>query len=165
MKKIILILFLIPLCTLAFAGDGDRYIKAYTGWLYRNTLNATIGIEFERSYHNSWELYFDLTNRYRKCPDCNKYTRDSFWYYKTFAVGAAYNYSIWRGKNSTFRLRPGVDLGTNGYVFLLSVEAGFEYNYSFKNNWMISFQQKNEVIFWGRDHIRNGLLIGLKIPF
>jgi hypothetical protein len=45
------------------------------------------------------------------------------------------------------------------------VEGGLEYNYVFPNRVQFSVIQKNQVSFFHGDTFRNGLLIGIKIPF
>ena len=45
------------------------------------------------------------------------------------------------------------------------MEAGFEYSYVFQNGWEFSLIQKNNVNFLHGDTFRNGLLLGVKIPF
>ena len=49
--------------------------------------------------------------------------------------------------------------------FFVGLEAGFEYNYVFQNGREFALIQKNNVYFVHGDTFRNGILIGLKIPF
>lgn len=165
MKKIFLVLIVTLSFSLKlFAGDGDKHLSIAGGWQYKNTVNALVSLEFETKYHNSWEVYVDLSNAYAKCPDHNKIDSKSFWDYKTFGMGVAYKPTFWRGKNSTLRWRVGADIGANQKGFQASVDIGIEYNYALKNGMQLFMLQKNDFVFWTRDHFRNGLLIGLKIP-
>lgn len=164
MKKIYILAIMITMSLHCFAGDGDKFLNLTGGWQWKNTVNAVVGFELETKYHNAWELYFDLATAYRTCPVCHKVCSDSFWDYKTFGIGAAYKPSMWRGKNSTVRWRFGADLGANHKGFQASVDIGLEYSYSFKNGIQFFVMQKNDFVFWTRDHFRNGLLIGLKFP-
>lgn len=165
MKKILLSTLMIILFALkSFAGDKDKHFTIAGGWQFKNTINALISLEFETKYHNAWEIYVDLSNAYTKCPEHNRIDSKSFWDYKTFGIGAAYKPTFWRGKNSTLRWRAGADLGANRGGFQASVEIGIEYNYCFRNGMQFFMLQKNDFVFWTRDHFRNGLLIGLKIP-
>ena len=125
---------------------------------------AVVGLEFEGKYHNAYELYIDLATAYDKCPVCNKVCSDSFWSYKTFGIGAAYKPTISRGKNSNLRWRFGADLGANRKGFQASIDIGLEYSYSFRNGMQVFVMQKNDFVFWTRDHFRNGLLVGVKFP-
>ncbi|KAB4177745.1 hypothetical protein GAQ04_24305, partial [Bacteroides uniformis] len=106
----------------------------------------------------------DLATAYDKCPVCNKVCSDSFWSYKTFGIGAAYKPTISRGKNSNLRWRFGADLGANRKGFQASIDIGLEYSYSFRNGMQVFVMQKNDFVFWTRDHFRNGLLVGVKFP-
>ena len=170
MKKIIFLLIIFIFSLKSFAGDGDKFFNVYGGWQgnavkwNRQMVNLMIGLEFEGKYHNAWELYFDFSTAYKKCPDCDKVCSKSFFDYKTFGVGAAYKPVLSRGKNSLLRWRVGADIGANERGFQASLDLGLEYSYSFKNGMQIFVLQKNDIVFWSRDHFRNGLLIGFKFP-
>ena len=47
MKRLILTLFCASSLLLARAGDGDEFFHVSAGYLYNNTLNASIGWEHE----------------------------------------------------------------------------------------------------------------------
>ncbi len=143
---------------------SDKFFNISGGWQWKNTVNAVVGLEFEGKYHNAYELYIDLATAYDKCPVCNKVCSDSFWSYKTFGIGAAYKPTISRGKNSNLRWRFGADLGANRKGFQASIDIGLEYSYSFRNGMQVFVMQKNDFVFWTRDHFRNGLLVGVKFP-
>ena len=68
-------------------------------------------------------------------------------------------------RNGTLRFRLGPQFGATQKKFFLGVEAGFEYSYVFQNGWEFSLLQKNNVNFLHGDTFRNGLLLGVKIPF
>lgn len=70
-----------------------------------------------------------------------------------------------RYKNGMLRFRFGPQFGATQKKFFLGVEAGFEYSYVFQNGWEFSLIQKNNVNFLHGDTFRNGLLLGVKIPF
>lgn len=147
------------------AGNGDYFFNVSGGWQWKNTVNFLLGLEKETKYHNAWEVYLDLATAYAVCPDHGVVDSKSFWDYKTFGIGAAYKHNILRGKNSTFRARFGADLGANRKGFQASLDVGLEYAYSFRNGMQIFVLQKNDFVFWTRDHFRNGLLVGIKFPF
>ena len=81
-----------------------------------------------------------------------------------YTSGAAYKPTISRGKNSNIRWRFGADLGANRKGFQASIYIGLEYSYSFRNGMQVFVMQKNDFVFWTRDHFRNGLLVGVKFP-
>lgn len=154
----------------SYAGDGDTFLNVSGGW-QANTqrfkspiVNALVGMEFEGKYHNAWEVYVDLSTAYEKCPIHGKVDSKSFWSYKTFGIGGAYKPAFIRRKNSVVRWRFGTDLGANKSGFQASVDLGLEYSYSFRNGMQFFVLQKNDFVFWSRDHFRNGILIGVKFP-
>lgn len=49
--------------------------------------------------------------------------------------------------------------------FFLGLEGGFEYSYVLRSGMEFSIIQKNNVNFLHGDTFRNGLLLGIKIPF
>lgn len=163
-NRLLLILSLLLCVQRSFAGDGDKYINVSGGWQYKNTVNALISVEFEGINHSSYEFYLDLANVYREAPD-GKVHSNTFWDYKSLGIGTAWKPVISRGRNTALKWRLGADIGANDNSFQASLEVGLEYSYTLKNGWKLFALQKNELVFWTRDHFRNGLLIGVKLPF
>lgn len=167
MRKTITLIIILLLAYVDYstAGDKDKYFGINAGYLYRRGLNANVFFEQEIANHNAYEIYLDLYNQWSKAED-GKIYKDNFWKYnRTWGIGLAYKHALWKGKNSNFRLRFGGDLGTNTHQFVGSLEAGFEMNFVFKNRVQFTISQKNDFVFGGKDHFRNGLLIGFKLPF
>lgn len=164
MKKVLVIISAALFSLKSFAGDGDKFLNLSGGYQWKNTVNLLVGFEAETKYHNAWELYFDLSTAYTTCPTCYKVCSKSFWDYKTFGLGIAYKPSLYRGKNSVVRWRIGADIGANRKGFQASIDLGIEYSYSFRNGMQVFVLQKNDFVFWTRDHFRNGLLVGVKFP-
>ena len=79
--------------------------------------------------------------------------------------GLLYKYCLKKFKNSNLRLRFGPQFGAHTGDYFFAVEGGLEYNYVFRSGIQFSLIQKNQVSFLHGDSFRNGLLIGLKIPF
>ena len=88
-----------------------------------------------------------------------------FWKGYYWDGGILYKHRLARYKNGMLRFRFGPEFGAVERKFFVGLEAGFEYNYVFQNGWEFSLIQKNNVNFVHGDTFRNGLLIGLKIPF
>jgi hypothetical protein len=148
------------------AGEGDKYIGLQTGLLYPRIYNITLSAEMETSYHNAWEAYIDYQTQWNDCPACGKVCMRSFWKDRfSYNAGVAYKPAISRGKNSVWRARFGADLGVCNKKFALGVEIGLEYAYTTRSGIQLVFQQKNEVMFWGKPTWRNGALIGVRFPF
>lgn len=164
MKKILLIAIVSLFSLKSFAGDGDKFFNLSGGWQWKNTVSVMAAMEFENKYHSAWEMYLNLSTTYAECPDHHRVDSKSFWDYKVFGLGAAYKPVITRGKNSTLRWRVGADLGANRGGFQANVNLGLEYNYAFRSGIQFFVLQRNDFIFWSRDHFRNGLFVGFKLP-
>ena len=165
MKKVGIIIVSLLCVTSAFAGQGDTYLTLNGGFLFNSTLNASLGYERELNYRDALEFYGEVGDRWEKDPVCGKVCRESFFKNYYWDGGIAYNKCLKRMKNSTFRLRLGPQMGAVKGRFFLAVECGFEYNVVFPNRVQLSVTQKNQVGFLHGDTFRNGLLVGLKIPF
>ena len=86
---------------------------------------------------------------------------DGYWW----NAGLVYKHRLARYKNGMLRFRFGPQFGAVKHDFFIGLEAGFEYSYVFLNGWEFSVIQKNNVNFLHGDTFRNGLLLGVKIPF
>lgn len=64
-----------------------------------------------------------------------------------------------------FRFHVGPEFKAEERKFFVGLEADFEYNYVFQNGRELALTQMNNVNFVNGDTFRNGILIGLKIPF
>lgn len=149
----------------ASAGEGEKYVGLQTGLLYPRIYNIVLSAEMETSYHNAWEAYVDYQTQWNDCPTCGKVCMRSFWKGRfSYCFGAAYKPALSRGKNSVFRARLGADLGVCNKDFALGVGIGFEYVYTTRCGIQLVFQQKNEVMFWGKPTWRNGALVGVRFP-
>lgn len=157
MKKFLftMVCALTALC--ASAQDGKLTINA--GFLFPSTLNATVGYEHPLSYGNAVEVFGELGNHWQT-PVCHRFWKGYYW-----DGGLVYKHRLVRYKNGMFRFRFGPQFGATQRKFFLGIESGFEYNYVFQNGWEFALIQKNNVNFIHGDTFRNGLLIGMKIPF
>ncbi len=169
MKKYLLII----LCSFSFysfAQEGSKYIFGGMGrqrnmieWKHQ-FLNFNLGIEFEGRYHTAWEVYIDISSKYKNCKSC-KITNYRAYDYNSFGLGVAYKSVIIRGKKSQLRWKAGVDIGSNIKPhFQTSIDIGLEYSYTFKNNMKLYILQKNDFVFWNKSHFQNGLVMGVKFP-
>ena len=139
MKKILFILF----CSVAFIGASAQTgkVSVNAGFLFPSTLNATLGYEYPLSYGNAVEVYGEVGNHWQK-PVCHNFWKGYFW------DGGM-----------------GPQFGAVQKKFFFGLEAGFEYSYVFRSGLEFSVIQKNNVNFLHGDTFRNGLLLGIKIPF
>ena len=157
MKKILMIIC----CAFAVfsASAQDKKLTLNAGFLFPNTLNAMIGYEYPLSYGNAVEIYGEVGNHWQK-PTCCRFWKGYYW-----DGGLVYKQRLVRYKNGMLRFRFGPQFGATQKKFFLGVEVGFEYSYVFQNGWEFSLIQKNNVNFLHGDTFRNGLLLGVKIPF
>lgn len=154
MKKYILLLLYVLSFNYAKAGDGDSFFSFAGGAMYNSTLNANLSYEKFTSYHNSYSFDLDYTNDFSNSKK-----------FEALTIGASYKKVLRRYKNGTLRGVIGVGVGMNTDRFQAVIIPCLEYNHTFKNNMIFFVQQKNQVIFWGRDWLRVGATIGFKIPF
>jgi hypothetical protein len=154
MKKYILLLICISFFGYAKAGDGDTFFSFSGGALYNSTGNATLSYEKYTSYHNSYSIDLDYTNDFSKSKK-----------FEDLTIGMSYKKVFRRYKNATLRGVIGGGIGMNSERFQAVIMPSFEYNYTFSNGCQFFVQQKNQIVFWGRDWLRVGGAIGFKIPF
>lgn len=160
-----LLLGMTMISSLSYAGEGDNRVFISAGFLIPTTLNAEFAFEHEVRYGNAWELTFEVGNKYEKDPVCGKYCDETFWNGYYWDGGVNYKKVLKKGKNSIFRIKGGPKFGAYKGRFAYGAEISFEYNIQLENGIQISFTQKNQVNFNHGDDFRNGLLVGLKIPF
>ena len=141
------------------ASAQDKKLTLNAGFLFPNTLNAMIGYEHPLSYGNAVEIYGEVGNHWQE-PTCCRFWKGYYW-----DGGLVHKQRLARYKNGMLRFRFGPQFGATQKKFFLGVEAGFEYSYVFQNGWEFSLIQKNNVNFLHGDTFRNGLLLGVKIPF
>lgn len=154
MKKILMFVF----CAVAAfsVSAQDRKISVNAGFLFPQTLNAMVGYEHPLSYGNAVEVYGEAGNHWQE---------KDFWKGYYWDGGLAYKHRLVRYKNGMLRFRFGPQFGAVQKKFFMGLEAGFEYSYVFENGCEFSLIQKNNVNFLHGDTFRNGLLLGVKIPF
>ena len=157
MKKFLFTMVCAMTTICAFAQDGKLTINA--GFLFPSTLNATIGYEHPLSYGNAVEVFAEMGDHWQT-PVCHRFWKGYYW-----DGGWVYKHRLVRYKNGMLRFRFGPQFGATQRKFFLGIEGGFEYNYMFQNGCEFALIQKNNVNFIHGDTFRNGLLIGMKIPF
>ncbi len=157
MTKVIIFLMMAVVWMSSFADEPAR-ISANVGVLAPYTLDATIGYERPVGYGHSLCLFGEAGNRWQT-PACHMFWKKYYW-----DGGVEYKHRLVRYKNGSFRIFGGAYCGAYVREFFFGCQAGFEYNYTFANNWQLSVTQKNNFNFLHGDTFRNGLMIGLKIP-
>lgn len=157
MKKILLTMMMCAAFCVSAYSQGKLTVSA--GFQFPSSLNAIIGYEHPLTYGNAVELYGEVGNHWQK-PVCHRFW-DGYWW----NAGLVYKHRLARYKNGMLRFRFGPQFGAVKHDFFIGLEAGFEYSYVFLNSWEFSVIQKNNVNFLHGDTFRNGLLLGIKIPF
>ena len=150
--------YLITLCcaVVAIGASAQGKLAVNAGFLFPSTLNATIGYERPLSYGNAVELYGEAGTHWQE---------KDFWKGYYWDGGIVYKHRLVRYKNGMLRFRFGPQFGAVQKLFFIGLEGGFEYSYVFQNGWEFTLIQKNNVNFLQGDTFRNGLLLGMKIPF
>lgn len=157
MKKILLTMMMCAAVSVSAYSQGKLTVNA--GFQFPSSLNAAIGYEHPLTYGNAVELYGEAGNHWQK-PVCHSFW-DGYWW----DAGLVYKHRLARYKNGMLRFRFGPQFGAVRHDFFIGIEAGFEYSYVFLNGWEFSVIQKNNVNFLHGDTFRNGLQLGVKIPF
>lgn len=160
MKKYLFII-IVTLCTTiqSYAGDGEDRIGINAGFLFPSTLNASLAFEHDLAYGNAFDLVGEMGNHWQT-PACCRFWKGYYW-----DVGFGYKHRLTRYKNSMLRLRLGGQLGASQRNFFLGCNVSLEYDYVLPSGIRICIMQKNDFNFLHGDTFRNGLLIGLKVPF
>ena len=150
--------YLITLCcaVVAISASAQGKLAVNAGFLFSSTLNATIGYERPLSYGNAVELYGEAGTHWQE---------KDFWKGYYWDGGIVYKHRLVRYKNGMLRFRFGPQFGAVQKRFFIGLEGGFEYSYVFQKGWEFTLIQKNNVNFLHGDTFRNGLLLGMKIPF
>lgn len=158
MKKILILMMAVIAWLPSFAKDPAR-LSVNAGVFAPYTLDATIGYEKPVGFGHAFNIFAEAGNHWQT-PVCHMFWKKYFW-----DGGVEYKHKISRGKNSTFRFISGVYCGEWIHDFYFGCHLGFEYAYTFANNWQFTVTQKNRFNFLhGSDLFQNGLMIGVKIP-
>ena len=142
----------------SLSASAENRFTVNAGFLFPATLDATVGYEYNFSYGRAFEVFGELGNH-------RKVGEGQFWKGYFWNGGLLYKHQLKRFKNSNFSFRAGPVLGAVQKEFFIGLEAGFEYDYVFTNGIELALIQKNDVCFLHGDLFRNGLMVGLKIPF
>lgn len=150
----------------AKAQSHANHINLGTGYMLENTMDATVAFEHETKYHNSWEYFMTAALKYDDCSPCGHICNESFWNnYNTIGVGIAYKPCVIRGRNHHGNLR----IGSSGNIastscFVTGLHTGYEHSYAFPSGWNIYWQLKCDCMINGKDILRGGLAVGVKLP-
>ena len=136
MKKLLIILCC---AVVAIGASAQGKLAVNAGFMFPSTLNAT-------EAGNHWQ-------------------EKDFWKGYYWDGGIVYKHRLVRYKNGMLRFRFGPQFGAVQKRFFIGLEGGFEYSYVFQNGWEFALIQKNNVNFLHGDTFRNGLLLGIKVPF
>ena len=158
MKRILFTALLLSCWLVGKASDHESRILINAGFLFPETINASVGYERDLGYGNNIAILGEIGNHWQH-PTCHMFWKGYYW-----GGEALYKHPIKRFKNSLIRVYGGAAAGAYVKNFYLGAEAGFEYDYVFNNGWHFTITQKNSVNFFHGDTFKNGLMIGIKIP-
>jgi len=167
--------FLVFTYTNANAQSGYKYVTVTGGYLIKplNGLTGTISLDFANKHHNVWSLFGEAYRaKYvqQLLPDTitkmmvNKtyLTKNSI--RTNYLVGALFKPIIVRSKNTSFRLKVGAGVGTDGKLLLIAPQGGFELSQAFWRGYEFVLQQNNSYVFFDAQRWRSGVALGVKIP-
>lgn len=123
--------------------------------MFPSTLNATIGYEHPLSYGNAVELYGEAGTHWQERISGKA----------TIGTAASSTSTGWCAIRTVCCVSASGRSSARYRKFFIGLEGGFEYSYVFRNGWEFALIQKNNVNFLHGDTFRNGLLLGVKIPF
>ena len=159
MKRLVFSIVVMLSCFIpAMAEEGDIYFNVAGGVQINNTLNATLGFEKELANGDALQFYVEGGNHWGY-PVCHNFWTGYFW-----DGGVNYKYQLSKFKNGGLGIRGGINAGEWLNEFTFGAELSLEYNYIFSNEWEIVISQKNNMNFLKGDKMRNGLMLGVKIP-
>lgn len=160
MKKIYTLMMVFMTIIISAKADDYQRLDFNVGAFAPYTLDATVTYEYPIGYGHSI-VAFGEAGTHWQTPVCHMFWKKLFW-----DGGLGYRHRVTRMKNSEFRLLGDVYCGSFAKNFFLGFDLGLEYNYTFANNWQFTVQERNCFQFLHHaDTFRNGLMVGLKIPF
>lgn len=156
MKKFLLFIACLLSSIMMVAGNENDYFSINGGFLFPQTANFQFAYERASGYDDSVELFGEIGNKFLSSSSPKSY----YW-----AGGVGYKRGIKRYKNSELRLTSELHAGAYVKKFYFGAGIGLEYTYTFRSGIQFVLQQKNQVNFLKGDTFKNGLLVGVKIPF
>lgn len=171
MKKFLSVLILL---TAAFTGlqaqTYSNHLNFSAGYYFPRSLDATVALEHETRYHNSWEYFFNYSIKYDKDDEAGHYTPSSFWKNnRIWSLGIAYKPCVTRARNSHGNLRLGAAFGGRKYKeedskFQAVLLIGYEQSYNLRHGWQLFYQIRADMMPGNTDFIKVGAALGLKVP-
>lgn len=171
LKAVFLSLFFCIAIVHGFAQSRSNRIMVGAGAQFPRGLEATLAWEHETKNHNAWEYFANTYLKYEDDPEVGHITRQSFWNsYNTWGVGVAYKPCVLRGgvrhgRNQYGTLRLGGSLGSDTEDVVGWVNLGYEHNYALRHGWHLYWQVKGDICINGKDFVKAGVAIGVKIPY
>lgn len=140
----------------AVAQSGYRHISVRGGFSFPETFHAQATYEQPLDLDNSYTLFGEIGAKHFEASPPRGYYWDG---------GVGYQQTLTRFKNARLRLTSEVHAGAATKDFFFGVGIGFEYSYVFLNGMSLVVHQTNQVNFLHNDTFKNGLLIGVSVPF
>lgn len=157
MKRTVLLIMMTVAWLSSFAGEPAR-IAVNAGVFAPYTLDATVAYEMPVGFDNAVTIFGEAGNHWQT-PACHMFWKKYYW-----DGGLEYKLRLAKFKNGNFRIFAGAYCGAHVRRCFFGFHVGFEYNYTFANNWQFTVSEKNNFNFLHGDNFLNGLMIGVKIP-
>jgi len=164
-SKLIVVTVMTIMTVTAQAQSHSNRLSLGVGALYERGLDATIAVEHETKNLNAWEYFANGYIKWEKDEDAGHVTKHSFWNsYRTWGLGIAYKPCVYRTRNSYGSLRVGGSVGSDTHEIVGWANLGYEHNYVLRHGWHLYWQVKTDVCINGKDILRTGVVLGVKIP-
>lgn len=157
MRRILFMLMMAVVSLSSYADEPAR-ISLNAGVFAPYTLDATVAYEKPVGFGNAITIFGEIGDHWQT-PVCHMFWKRYFW-----DGGLEYKHRLKSFKNADFRIFSGAYCGAHIKRFFFGFHIGFEYNYTFANNWQFTVSEKNNFNFLHGDNFLNGLMIGVKIP-
>ena len=142
-----------------------NHINVSAGVLYQRGLDATVSFEHKTKYHNAWEFFVSGYIKWEKDAETGKVTHDSFFHsYCTYNAGITYKPCVIRGRNHHGNLRIGASVGSDTEDVIGIGHIGYEHTYALYSGWEVFWQLREDITIGGKDLLRTGVALGVKIP-
>lgn len=174
MKKLIILTLFILSANLIFAQAGYTHFQFRTGYVHKDAITVSIGLDFAKKYYSAYEV----TATYKKSfsdkishetlfnEEDSTYTKRQINHaYENLLLGIQYKPLIIRSKNTAVKFRFGGYIGTDFNHFIASPNIGFEILQSLSRTLDLTFANNNGYFFWAEKPTRwrNTAEIGIRL--
>ena len=171
MRKLITFIILLITCSIVKAQSGYSFIDLSGGYfrIPNNGFNGHLSLDFSNKYHNEYDIYIDgfaakYIQHYTDSVNHQAVYRSKNTTNQNFLIGVTYKPVLLRNKNTTFRFKGGMGIGSNTQAFVYGFQIGLQLEHTLSNGFEVYIAQNDGLIFRDEQNWRMGASIGFKIP-